>query len=152
LKSFARKQLVRGFLFTLLLSAPAFAQYGGGGSAAPSYGSGKAIGVGVGAAAAGAGVLYLTLHHRGSLIGCVQNGDDGLNLVDEKKHQTYSLLPGGISLKSGERVELRGKKSKDEKGAQTFQANKVVKNLGACSTESSASSLSSGGSFRRPGD
>ena len=156
MKSLRASQLVRGILFTLLLSIPAFAQYGGGGigsgSTAPSYGSGKAVAVGVGAAAAGAGVLYLTLHHRASLTGCVQNGDDGLSLVDEKKHQTYSLLPGGISLKSGERVELRGKKLKGEKGAQTFQANKVVKNLGACSPESSARSLPSGESFRKPGD
>jgi hypothetical protein len=151
LKSFTAIQLTGGLLFALFLTGPAFAQYSGG-SGAPTYGAGKTIAAGAVAAGAGAGILYLTLHHRGSLIGCVQNGDDGLNLVDEKKHQTYSLLPAGISLKSGERVELRGKKSKDEKGAQTFQANKVVKNLGACSTESSASSLSSGGSFRRPGD
>jgi hypothetical protein len=141
LKSFARNQLVRGFLFTLLLSAPAFAQYGGGGSAAPSYGSGKAIGVGVGVAAAGAGVLYLTLHHRGSLTGCVEASDNDapLSLVDDKKHETFSLLPGSADLKPGERVELRGKRSKDGKGAQTFQVSKVVRNLGGCSTESLAS-------------
>jgi hypothetical protein len=138
LKSFAKTELAIGILFTLLLSGPAFAQYPGGGtgsgSTAPTYGSGKAIGVGVGAAAAGAGVLYLTLHHRGSLTGCVQGNDDGLSLVDAKNHQTYSLLPGGTDLKSGERVELRGKRSKDGKGAQTFQVKKVVKNLGDCST------------------
>jgi hypothetical protein len=151
LKSFRATRLLRGILLTLLLSTPAFAQYGGGGmgsgSAAPTYGSGKAIAIGAGAAAAGAGVLYLTLHHRGSLTGCVQNGDDGLSLVDEKKHQTYSLLPGSIGLKSGERVELRGKKSKDGKGAQTFQVNRVIKNLGACSSVSSLH-----GFFPRPGD
>jgi hypothetical protein len=33
-KSFATSQLARGFLFAMVLSAPAFAQYGGGGSAA----------------------------------------------------------------------------------------------------------------------
>jgi len=141
LKSFATTQITWGFLFTLLLSGPAFAQYGGGrGSASPTYGSGKVIAIGAGAAAAGAGVLYLTLHHRGSLTGCVQRGDDGLSLVDDTKHQTYSLLPGSTDLKSGERVELRGKRSKDEKGAQTFHVSKVVKNLGSCSTESAAGS------------
>lgn len=139
MKVFTTTQLARGILFTLFLSAPAFAQYGGGGtgsgSTAPTYGSGKAIAVGVGAAAAGAGVLYLTLHHRGSLTGCIQGGDDGLILVDDKNHKTYSLLPGSIELKSGERVELRGTRSKDGKGAQTFQVSKVVKNLGGCSTQ-----------------
>jgi hypothetical protein len=142
LKSFVRNQFVRGFLFTLLLSAPAFAQYGGGGSASPSYGSGKAIGVGVGAAAAGAGVLYLTLHHKGSLTGCVGASDNEapLSLVDEKKHQTYSLLPGTTDLKPGERVELRGKSSKDGKGGQTFRVSRVVKNLGTCNTQSAVNS------------
>ena len=139
MKLSTKTQLAVSILFTLLLSVPAFAQYSGGGtgsgSNAPTYGSGKAVGVGVGAAAAGAGVLYLALHHRGSLTGCVQGGDDGLSLVDAKNHQTYSLLTGGTDLKSGERVELRGKRSKDGKGAQTFQVRKVVKNLGGCSTQ-----------------
>jgi hypothetical protein len=135
LKSFTTAQLTRGILLTLLLSVPAFAQYpGGGGSGTPTYGSGKAIAVGA-AAAAGAGVLYLTLHHRGSLTGCVQGGDDGFSLVDDKNHQTYSLFPSSTDLKSGERVELRGKKSKGGKGTQTFQVSKIVKNLGACSTQ-----------------
>ena len=142
MKSFVRNQFVRGFLFTLLLSAPAFAQYGGGGSASPTYGSGKAIGVGVGAAAAGAGVLYLSLRHRGSLTGCVEAGDNDapLSLVDDKKHQIYSLLPGSTDLKPGERVELKGKSSKDRKGAPTFHVSKVVKNLGTCSTQSAVNS------------
>jgi len=151
LKSVAMNQLARGFLFALLLSAPAFAQYGGGGSAAPSYGSGKAIGVGVGVAAAGAGVLYLTLHQRGSLVGCVEASetDAPLILVDEKKHQTYSLFPGGADLKSGERVELKGKRSKDSKGAQTFQVSKVVRKLGGCGTGSAVNSSPSRGVPRK---
>jgi hypothetical protein len=97
---------------------------------------------GVGAAAAGAGILYLTLHHRGSLTGCVEASDNDapLSLVDDKKHQTFSLLPGSTDLKPGERVELRGKRSKDGKGAQTFQVSKVVKNLGACNTQSAVNS------------
>jgi hypothetical protein len=150
-KSFTVVQLTRAILLTLLLSAPTFAQYGGGtgsggtgsGSGAPSYGSGKAVGIGVGAAAAGAGVLYLALHHKASLTGCVQRGDDGLSLVDDKNHQTYSLLIGDADLKSGERVELKGKKSKDGSGAQSFQVNKVVKNLGACTMQSADSSMNS---------
>jgi len=139
LKSFTTTQLKWGILLTLLLSPPAFAQYGGGGmgsgSAAPTYGSGKAIAAGVGAAAAGAGVLYLTLHHRGVVTGCVQSGNDELSLVDSKKHQTYFLLPGSTDLKSGELVELRGKRSKDGNGDQTFQVSKVVKHLGVCSIQ-----------------
>ncbi len=145
MKSLTAIQLAHGILFTLLLSSSAFAQYGGGTGSTPTYGSGKAIAAGVGAAAAGAGVLYLTLHHRGSVTGCViaNDSDTPLTLVDDKKHQTYSILPGGSNLKSGERLELRGKRSKDGKGAKTFQVSKVVKNLGSCDTQSALNSLRS---------
>lgn len=136
MKSFSAIRLASGILLSLLLCGSAFAQYGGStGSAAPSYGSGKKVAAGVGAAAVGTGVLYLALHNRGSLTGCVQGSEDTLSLVDKKNHQTYSLVPGGAGLKSGQLVELKGKRSKDSKGTQTFQVSKVVKNLGACSTQ-----------------
>ena len=122
----------------LFFSIPAFAQYGGGGTGmgtgtgSPSYGSGKAIGIGIGAASAGGVGLYLALHHGSSVTGCVQSGNDGLLLTDEKNKKTYSLLPGGADLKSGEKVELKGKKSNEAGAGQTFQATKLVKNLGEC--------------------
>src|SRR5215469_11865155 len=88
-------RFVAGISLTLLLSGPAFAQYGGGGMGtgtsgsgtpsygAPSYGSGKAIGIGVGAAAAVVGIA-LYVHHRHNtanaarsqashMIGCTQS-------------------------------------------------------------------------------
>jgi hypothetical protein len=147
-------RFVAGISLALLLSGPAFAQYGGGGMGtgtsgsgtsgygAPSYGSGKAIGIGVGAAAAGAGVLYLALHHGSSVTGCVRSGDDGLNLVDDKNKKSYVLLPGGADVRPGERVELKGKKSTEEGKGQTFQARKLVKNLGACGTPSAEAASS----------
>jgi hypothetical protein len=61
-----------------------------------------------------------------------------LSVVDNGKHQTYSLLGGDADLKPGMRVELRGKKSKDSAGTRTFQAQKLVKSLGACSVGQSA--------------
>jgi hypothetical protein len=138
-----------GLCLGLFLSTQAFAQYGGGsgGTGTPGtpgyvppkggYGSGAAIGAGVGAAA-GVGILYLVLHNRGSVTGCVRRTDDGFSLVDEKKNKTYSLVSGSIDLKPGEQVQLRGKKSNGENGAAGFQAKKVVKDLGACSVESAA--------------
>jgi hypothetical protein len=99
------------------------------------YGSGKAIGIGVGAAAAGAGVLFLALHHRGGVTGCVQKTDDGLRLVDEKKNKSYVLETGGVDLKEGDRVELKGKKSSGDGGAQMFAPTKLVKNLGVCGAD-----------------
>lgn len=134
----------------LLAAGRASAQYGGGsggaggtgtsgsgGYVAPSggYGSGKAIGIGVGAGAgAGAGILYLALRNHGVVTGCVQPGDDGLRLVDEKqKNKSYALIPGAVILKSGERVALKGQKSKSDSGVQTLEVRKLVKDLGSCS-------------------
>jgi len=95
------------------------------------YGSGKAIGIGVGAAA-GVGVLFLALHHRGAVTGCVRQTDDGLRLVDDKKNKSYALEAGSVDLKPGDRVEL---KSSGNGGAEMFEPTKVVKSLGSCGAE-----------------
>src|SRR5712691_4812905 len=142
-------RLVLGLCLTAALSASASAQYGGPGMGpapgtpgyvAPKsgYGSGKAIGIGVGAAAAGVGVLFLALHHRGAVTGCVRQTDDGLSLVDEKKNKSYSLAGSSVALKPGDRVELEGKKSSGNGGNEMLEANKVVKNLGSCSADPTA--------------
>ncbi len=139
-----------GFSFALLVANQAAAQYGGGGGTGGTGGgttgyksgsyssSGKAAGIGAGAAA-GAGVLFLALHHRGYVTGCVQPAEDGLRLVDEKKNQSYTLVSGDVYLKPGQRVELKGHKSKNDSGAQAFEAKKLVKDLGACGTSSASS-------------
>jgi hypothetical protein len=158
-KVFRGKEMIRfavGISLALALAGPAFGQYGGGGAGmgggtgtgtgttgtgttygSPSYGSGKAIGIGVGAAAGGAAVLYLALHHAGSVTGCVQSGNDGLRIVDAK-NKSYRIMPGGADLVPGERVELRGKKSSAGAMGQSFQPKKVVKNLGSCGSPSAS--------------
>jgi hypothetical protein len=168
-KVFRGKEVIRfavGISLALALAGPAFAQYGGGGAgmgggtgtgttgtATPSYGtSGKAIGIGVGAAAGGAAVLYLALHHAGSVTGCVQSGNDGLTIVDDK-NKTYRIMSGGADLVPGERVELRGKKSSAGAAGQSFQPKKLVKNLGSCGAPSaSTDNLSHSASATSPHD
>jgi hypothetical protein len=124
------------FAVILVLSIPAYAQYGGttgtSGSGTPSYGNGKAIGIGVGAAAGGAIALYVVMHRASTISGCVERGDDGLRLTDTKRRQTLSLVSGSADIKSGERVELKGKIFKDKNGSQSFRTTKVVKDLGTC--------------------
>jgi len=144
-------QVVRmtlGICLTAFLASSALAQYGGGGTGMGTgtpgtpgyvppksgYGSGKAIGIGIGAAA-GAGALFLVLHHHGGVTGCVRQTDDGLRLVDEKKNKSYTLEAGSVNVKPGDRVELKGKKSSGNGGAEMFEPMKVVKNLGSCSAE-----------------
>jgi len=52
--------------------------------------------------------------------------------MNEKDQRTYALLAANVSLNPGERVALRGKKSKDDSGKPTFQVAKLVKDYGSC--------------------
>ena len=61
--------------------------------------------------------------------------DAGLRLVDEKKNKSYSLEPGCVEVKAGDRVQLKGKKSSGTAGAEMFEPTKVVKNFGSCGAE-----------------
>jgi len=84
----------------------------------------------VGAAAAGAGVLFLALHHRGGVTGCVQKSDDGLRLVDEKRTSRIRWRRGTWT--EGRRPRgTQGKKSGGDGGAQMFAPTKMVKKLGS---------------------
>ncbi len=121
------------------ISGTAIAQYPGGGGTGtypggtrPSYGSkGAVIGGVVAGAAAGAGLLYWKLHNRAKVQGCLTG--DGNKLVNEKDNQTYSLTnKQNETLKSGERVELFGKKTRDASGEPTFEVHKMSKDLGQC--------------------
>jgi hypothetical protein len=142
------------FLLALLVAYPASAQYGGGsmggtgtssGSSssvytAPSGGYSSATGAAIGAgAAAGVVALFLALHYRGRVTGCVQEAGDGLRLVEPKKNESLTLFPGDVTVKPGERVLLKGKKSTTKSGARIFEAKKLVKVLGSCDTGPSAS-------------
>jgi hypothetical protein len=133
-----------GMAVTLFFSGTAFAQYGGGtmggtgmGSGSPTsnynYGNGKAIGIGIGAAVAGAAALYVAMHHRGSVNGCVSRANnDRLTLLDSKTGENYSLVLSSVDVKPGEQVKLSGKRTKDAEGNNTFEVRKVEKDLGAC--------------------
>ena len=96
------------------------------------YGNGKAIGIGLGAAAAAVGAVYLIRHHRGPVNGCVTTtSDDRLTILDEKTGETYTLRASDVGVRGGERVELKGKRFRDEKGVESFEVRKA-KDLGAC--------------------
>lgn len=148
-KSVLRLVLCSALVF--LAAGQAFAQYGGGGTGgggtgssgtymAPKGGYGSATGAAIGAgAAAGVGTLFLALHYHGRMSGCVQPAADGLRLLDEKNDKSYALVPGDVYLKPGQRVQLKGKISKNDSGTETFTAKKLAKDLGPCSVSPSAS-------------
>jgi hypothetical protein len=130
-----------------LTAGQAAAQYGGGGGTGngtyvpPKGGYSSATGAAIGAgAAAGAGVLFLALHYHGRVTGCVQPGANGLRLLDDKNNKSYALVPGDVSLKPGQRVLLKGNRSKGDADTQTFTAKKLIKDLGSCDTSLNASS------------
>lgn len=86
-------RLVLGSSLALFSAGQGFAQYGGGGGGtgtgtytAPPGGYSSA------AKGAGVGVLFLAMHYHARVTGCVQPGDDGLRLRDEKEQQ--NLCPG----------------------------------------------------------
>ncbi len=136
-------RLVFGIALAVVLSEPTFAQYPGGtpGSSGGYGSSGKSIGIAAGGVAgASVGILYWMHHHSGAVTGCVQQSSDGWTLLDEKKKQTYFLLPGTTVLKPGERIALTGKKLNYGAGAQFFQVKKVVKHLGDCAGPSNVTS------------
>ena len=155
--NFVRMALV--LALALVCAGRASAQYGGGtggtgsggGSGTPpyvapkgGYGSGAAAGIGAGAAA-GAGAIFLALHYHGRVTGCVQNAEDGLRFVDDKKGVSYSLESGDVLLKAGQHVELKGSKAMPEAGVPSFKAKKLIKDLGSCGTAVSTDSTSTNG-------
>ena len=125
-KKFFRLTIILSLAF--IMAGEAAAQYGcGGGTSGGGSGSGtgtyvppkggysSATGAAVGAgAAAGATALFLTLHYRGRVGGCAQPGEDGLRLLDESKNKSYALIPGDVHVKPGQRVQLKGQKSKND--------------------------------------
>jgi len=95
-----------------------------------TYSSKGPIVAGVMGAAAGGGLVYWRMHHRARLQGWV--GGDGDTLVNEKDDRTDKLTSNQETLKPGERVELKGKKIKDESGELAFEVHKMTKYLGTC--------------------
>lgn len=129
-------RLVTAVTLMMFIPAAAVAQYPGGG-ATPSYGSKGAVIGGVAAGAVTVGLLYWKLHNRASLSGCVAG--DGDKLVTPNNNLTYQLTDTqSPPLKTGERVELLGKKGKNAASELTFKVRKLSKDLGQCTATGTA--------------
>jgi hypothetical protein len=131
---------IRILLVSLTACGCALAQYGGGGgmgggttgtggysSTSHSYGHGAVIGA-VAGAGAGATILYLALHHRRQVIGCI--GPDGKTLTTDKDKHTYQLA--GAQMTAGEHLSVIGKKLKNDTGIDELEVKSVKKDLGQC--------------------
>jgi hypothetical protein len=113
----------------LFLTCAASAQTGLGGIG-PS--KGEIVGIAVGAAAGITLVVYLLIPKQKTIEGCVESADSGMRLIDEKDKRTYLLVTDKVSLQPGQRVALKGKKSKDKSGTRQFRVRKLLKDQGTC--------------------
>ena len=116
----------------------------GGGSPQPpgtynpsmgGYHSSTGIAIGAGAAAAvGIGFLVWHNHNRGRVAGCLEAANNASEtLLDDKGKTTYTLVnSGSVPLKTGERVELRGKRTRQSSGAPAFEVHALIKDYGPC--------------------
>jgi hypothetical protein len=98
---------------------------------------GAIIGGIAGGAAVVGGLLYWKQHNRAKLQGCLIGSGD--KLVSDQGNKTYSLTnKQNETLKPGTRVELLGKKAKDDSGEPTFEVHKMSKDLGQCTATTAA--------------
>jgi len=137
----ARLSLVAGM--AVGLSTISFAQYGGSGNGStgtssgtytpPSGGYSSTTGIAAGAGAgAGLALLYVALHNRGTMVGCVAAGDGGaVTLVSSRKHESYVLM-GMNAVQPGVKIRVKGKQQTDGSGEKAFLASKLVKEYGPC--------------------
>ena len=127
-----QSQCVRLIVALSLSAAAAFGQYPAGTSPG-GYHSSTGIAIGAGAAAA-AGIGYLVLrNHHGKVSGCVQSIDHVETLLDDSQKNAYTLINlNAVPLKTGERVELRGKRIRQNSGTPAFEVHGLIKDYGQC--------------------
>ena len=118
----------------VVLAIPARAQTGTG----KIVNSGAII-AGIVAVVAALVVVIVVVVHESSkkrtITGCVNSGENGVSVTDEKDKRLYALSGDTTGLKPGDRVTLQGKKVKP-KGANTplaWEVDKETKDFGACS-------------------
>ncbi len=127
-----QKCLWRGVLIVALsvaLATPAKA------SGYPSAGGIVAAIVGVAAAVV---VITVVVIHESSkkraITGCVNSGENGMSVTDEKDKRIYALSGNTAGIKPGDRITLQGKKVKP-KGTDkmlAWEVKKETKDFGAC--------------------
>jgi hypothetical protein len=86
----------------------------------------------IGAGAVIGVVVYLVIPKQKTIEGCVESTDGVSTLSDEKDHRVYVLVTDEVLVQPGQRLKLKGKKSKDNSGTRQLRVKKLVKNEGAC--------------------
>ena len=93
--------------------------------------------VGIVVAAAAVTVLAVVLIQKSkkrAVTGCVNSGESGMVVTDEKDRQVYVLAGNTTGIKSGDRMKLQGKKAKLKSGDNklVWNVKTVTKDFGVC--------------------
>jgi hypothetical protein len=134
-KTVAQKCLWRGVLIVALcvvLATPARAQQNS------LSNIGRNIVIGIVAVAAAVVVITVVIvretRKKRSITGCVNSGENGMSVTDEKDKRIYILSGNTSGIKPGDRVTLQGKNVKPN-GANkplAWEVDKETQDFGAC--------------------
>jgi hypothetical protein len=92
--------------------------------------------IAIGAAAVIGVAVYLIIPKQSTIEGCIESGDGGLQITSPKA--VYILALDGFRLHAGQRVTVKGRRSKQKSGIRKFEVRKLVKDEGACGEPSQA--------------
>ena len=98
---------------------------------------GDEIVVGIVVVAAGlvvATVLIIHYSKKRTITGCINSGENGMIVTDEKDKQTYKLSGDIARIKPGDRTRLQGKKIKPKNHDKTivWEVKEVSRDFGVC--------------------
>jgi hypothetical protein len=105
---------------------------------ARGYPSAGAIVGGIAAVAAAVVIVAVVIIHKSTakrtITGCVNSGENGMRVTDEKDKQSYALSGNTTGIKPGDRMTLQGKKIKMKDAAKTlvWETKKISKDFGVC--------------------
>jgi len=121
-------------VLSVVLAKPAKAA-GNFPSIAPSKGAVVAAFAGVAAAVV---IVAVVIIHKSSskrtITGCVNSGEHGTSVIDDKDKHSYALFGNTTGIKPGNRMTLQGKKTKAKEAGKTlvWETKQVVKDFGVC--------------------
>lgn len=88
-----------------------------------------AIGAGIGIG------IYILARKSPSLTGCANSSPNGIQLLNESDHETYTLTGSVSGIKVGDRVRVNGKKLKRASSSREFLVEKLSRNFGVCKVQ-----------------
>ena len=77
-------------------------------------------------------VIYKVIPKQKTITGCVEATDNSLRMTDAKDRKAYMLDSETFTIKPGQHLRVKGKKSKDKSGILRLSVRKIVKDFGAC--------------------